>query len=84
MKNTNNGFVIAEEDLKIRGIGDVMGLQQSGIKDYRIADLSRDFQLLEEANKRANYIIQNHLENNYINLLYLFGYANYLNGGYLN
>ena len=33
-----NGFKIAEEDMKIRGYGDVMGYQQSGIKDFKLAD----------------------------------------------
>ena len=38
LKNNNNGFLIAEEDLKIRGHGDLLGYQQSGIKNFRFAD----------------------------------------------
>ena len=38
LKSTNDGFKIAEEDLKIRGFGDVLGYQQSGIKDFKLAD----------------------------------------------
>jgi len=38
LKSTNNGFIIAEEDMKLRGYGDVFGYQQSGMKDFRIAD----------------------------------------------
>ena len=38
LKKTNNGFLIAEEDMKIRGFGDVIGYQQSGVKDFKIAD----------------------------------------------
>ena len=38
MRSTSNGFEIAEEDLKLRGHGDLLGFQQSGIKDFRFAD----------------------------------------------
>ena len=38
MKNSNDGFFIAEEDLKLRGFGDIAGFQQSGLKNFRFAD----------------------------------------------
>ena len=38
LKATNDGFKIAEEDMKIRGYGDILGYQQSGIKDFKLAD----------------------------------------------
>ena len=38
LKSTNNGFFIADEDMKLRGFGDVLGYQQSGIKDFKLAD----------------------------------------------
>ena len=38
LKSTDNGFLIAEEDMKLRGYGDIAGFQQSGIKYFRIAD----------------------------------------------
>ena len=38
LKKTNDGFLIAEEDLKIRGHGDLLGYQQSGVKNFRFAD----------------------------------------------
>ncbi len=38
LKNSNDGFFIAEEDLKLRGFGDIIGFQQSGIKNFRFAD----------------------------------------------
>ena len=38
LKSTNDGFEIAEEDMRIRGYGDVLGYQQSGIKDFKLAD----------------------------------------------
>jgi ATP-dependent DNA helicase RecG len=53
MVRTNNGFEIAETDLKIRGPGDLMGTQQSGVLDLLIADLSKDTNLLQEAREKA-------------------------------
>ena len=38
LKNTNDGFLISEEDMKIRGFGDILGFKQSGIKNFRLAD----------------------------------------------
>ena len=38
LKNSNDGFFIAEEDLKLRGFGDLIGYQQSGVKNFRFAD----------------------------------------------
>ncbi|MFB5945494.1 ATP-dependent DNA helicase RecG [Albibacterium profundi] len=47
MVRTNDGFEIAETDLQLRGPGDIAGLQQSGIVDLKIADLTTDQQLLQ-------------------------------------
>jgi len=38
LKSTNNGFVISEEDMKIRGYGDILGFKQSGVKNFKLAD----------------------------------------------
>ena len=57
MTNTNDGFLIAEEDLKIRGPGEVLGKKQSGLPSFNIADLSYDGDLLEEAKLYAENII---------------------------
>jgi ATP-dependent DNA helicase RecG len=38
LKNSNDGFVISEEDMKIRGFGDILGFKQSGIKSFKLAD----------------------------------------------
>lgn len=46
---TENGFVIAEEDLKIRGPGELLGLRQHGIPELKLTDLSKDGVLIEEA-----------------------------------
>lgn len=84
MKNTNNGFIIAEEDLKIRGIGDMIGSKQSGIKEYLVADLDRDFQLLQLASVISEKIIKENKIANYKLLLYLFNKIQYLNRNIIN
>jgi len=53
MVRTNNGFEIAETDLKLRGPGDLMGTQQSGALDLLIADLGKDTEILQIAREWA-------------------------------
>lgn len=55
---TNDGFVIAEEDLKLRGPGDLEGTRQSGMLHLRLADLASDGNVLEAARKTAQQIIE--------------------------
>jgi ATP-dependent DNA helicase RecG len=57
MESTGDGFKIAEEDLAIRGPGDFFGTRQSGLPDLIIADIIRDFKLLEMARKEAFALI---------------------------
>jgi ATP-dependent DNA helicase RecG len=57
MVRTNNGFEIAETDLKLRGPGDLMGTQQSGALDLLIADLGKDGELLKIARGVAQTIL---------------------------
>ena len=57
MVSTNNGFDIAEADLKLRGPGDLMGTQQSGILDLLIADLGKDSKILEIARQAAQELL---------------------------
>jgi ATP-dependent DNA helicase RecG len=57
MVKTNDGFEIAEQDLKLRGPGDLMGTQQSGVLDLLIADLGKDGQILQEARESALRIL---------------------------
>jgi len=57
MCNTNNGFEIAEVDLKLRGPGDIAGTQQSGIVDLNIADLAKDRAIMEEAKVVAEEVV---------------------------
>ncbi|QOI96683.1 MAG: ATP-dependent DNA helicase RecG [Flammeovirgaceae bacterium] len=58
MVRTNNGFEIAEVDLQLRGPGDLMGTQQSGILDLLIADLSKDGNLLQTARETALAVLK--------------------------
>jgi len=57
MCRTNDGFEVAEVDLKLRGPGDIEGTQQSGILNLRIADLAKDQQILQLARNAANDIL---------------------------
>jgi ATP-dependent DNA helicase RecG len=57
MEETNDGFRISEKDLEIRGPGEVMGTRQSGIPTFRIGNLVRDIQILEEARREADYYL---------------------------
>ena len=59
MTRTNDGFEIAEVDLKLRGPGDIMGTQQSGILNLKIADLVKDRDILELARHHAIKILKN-------------------------
>jgi ATP-dependent DNA helicase RecG len=53
MENTNDGFIIAEKDLELRGGGDIHGLRQSGLMNLKIANPIRDSDLLESAQQEA-------------------------------
>lgn len=57
MEESSDGFRIAEKDLEIRGPGDVMGTRQSGVPAFRIGNIVRDIELLEEARKEAEYYL---------------------------
>ena len=58
MVKTNNGFEIAETDLKLRGPGDLLGTQQSGVLDLLIADLGKDGKLLQRAREKAIEVLE--------------------------
>jgi ATP-dependent DNA helicase RecG len=58
MVRTNDGFEISEVDLELRGPGDLMGTQQSGDLDLRIADLAKDGPLVALARDKAREILK--------------------------
>ena len=58
MVNTNDGFEIAETDLKLRGPGDIMGTQQSGVLNLKIANLVKDKTILQIARHKAQQILK--------------------------
>lgn len=57
MTETTNGFVLAEEDLKLRGSGEIFGTRQSGIPEFQVANLIEDYPILEEARKVAVQVV---------------------------
>lgn len=57
LRETNDGFVIAQKDLEIRGPGEVLGTKQTGLADLKIADLVRDQQLVPQVGYLANQLI---------------------------
>ena len=81
LKGSDDGFYIAEEDLKLRGFGDIMGYQQSGIKNFRFADPVNHEDLFNLAEKYVKSI--NHEINlkKYSFLLKLFDRAEIINTG---
>ena len=79
LKNSTDGFKISEDDMKLRGYGDLLGFKQSGIQTFRLADpiLNEDLFLLAETEvkkieKKDNF-------KNYVNLLKLYDRADILN-----
>ena len=58
MVRSNDGFEIAEVDLKLRGPGDIMGTQQSGVLNLRIADIVKDKAILDQARYFAKTILK--------------------------
>ncbi|MGH7442567.1 MAG: ATP-dependent DNA helicase RecG, partial [bacterium] len=57
MASTTDGFVIAEEDLRLRGAGEVLGTRQSGLPELRHADLARDGKLVADTRQAANDLL---------------------------
>ena len=59
IKNTNDGFKIAEEDLKLRGFGEILGTRQSGYQLFKILDPLTDIRIMEDALNEAKSIFEN-------------------------
>ena len=80
LKSTNDGFKIAEEDMKLRGFGDMLGYKQSGIKEFKLADPVQHediFRLVEKEVKKIETSDQT--INKYQPLLKLYDQANIIN-----
>jgi ATP-dependent DNA helicase RecG len=58
MVSTNDGFQISEVDLKLRGPGDIMGTKQSGMLNFKIADILKDSKILDFARKEVKILLQ--------------------------
>ena len=56
--NTTDGFVLAEEDLKLRGEGDLFGTKQSGLPEFKVGDVVTNFNTLVEAKKSAKLVLE--------------------------
>ena len=54
LRETNDGFVVAERDLELRGPGELLGTRQTGLPEYRVADLVRDAELMPKVQATAN------------------------------
>ena len=65
MTQTNDGFVIAEKDLQLRGPGEFLGTRQSGLPDLIISDIVRDAKILELARNEAIDFVKTHNLNDY-------------------
>ncbi len=57
MTETTDGFVLAEEDLKMRGSGEIFGTKQSGLPEFQVANIVEDYAILEEARRVAAKIV---------------------------
>jgi len=62
MRESNDGFFIAEKDLEIRGPGQVLGTQQTGLMSFRVADIGRDADLLDSVGEHAEEILTSYPE----------------------
>jgi ATP-dependent DNA helicase RecG len=57
LRETNDGFVIAEKDLQLRGPGELLGTRQTGLAAFRVADLVRDASLLPAVQQAADDLL---------------------------
>ncbi len=80
LKNTNDGFKVSEEDMKIRGYGDILGFKQSGIKMFKLADPVLNNDLFELAEKEIRFMEKNKTDTTkYKILMKLYDQADILN-----
>ena len=62
LRETDDGFIIAEEDLRLRGAGELLGVRQSGMPEFRFADLSVHGELLAVARDDAKLVLSQDAE----------------------
>ena len=80
LKNSTDGFEISEEDMKLRGFGDILGFKQSGIKMFRLADPIHNNNLFELAEKEIKEMEKNEVDiNKYKTLIKLYDQADVIN-----
>ena len=58
LNKTNDGFKISSEDLRLRGPGDLFGIRQSGVLDFKLADVFQDAKILQMANEAAGILLK--------------------------
>ena len=63
MRKTNDGFVIAQKDLDLRGAGEVLGTRQTGLAEFRIAELGRDSDMLDAVSDISDHLLATSPEN---------------------
>ena len=80
LKKSNDGFMISEEDMKLRGFGDLLGFKQSGMKNFRLADPIHNEDLFLLAEKEIKFIEKEKIDlNKYKPLLKLYDQADIIN-----
>ncbi len=80
LKKSTDGFVIAEEDMKLRGFGDILGFKQSGIKIFKLADPIHNSDLFQLAEKEIKNMEKNNTHlNKYKTLMKLYDQADIIN-----
>ena len=80
LKNSNDGFEISEEDMKLRGFGDLLGFKQSGVKNFRLADPVHNEDLFFLAEKEIKKLEEKNLEiKKYKAMLKLYDQADIIN-----
>ena len=58
LRGTNDGFIVAQRDLELRGPGELLGTKQTGLPDYRIANLVRDAELMPQVQITAEVLLK--------------------------
>ncbi len=80
LKNTSDGFVVSEEDMKLRGFGDILGFKQSGVKIFKLADPIHNIDLFELAEQEIKKMKKNNIYlGKYKTLMKLYDQADVIN-----